>query len=186
MKKSSLLIIPSIMMGILTIPNTAFGLDKACIQMACMPSDSSIQIRGLNCAMSNATCWGNGTDKTGVESCMTCESGYTKVSRSTILNCGGGTLNVTYNTCLLTCTTSNCKSDTSWSSHGTGYQKKGKPFMFRQHHMQNHIFISLCGGILWFFVKRNIRVQSVPQWRYIIRGHNICNGLLYSIGDNGF
>ena len=124
MKKSSLLIIPSIMMGILTIPNTAFGLVTVCRQMACMPSDSSIEVRGINCATSTATCWGSDTDKTGVESCMTCESGYTKVSKSTVLNCGGSTLNASYNTCLLTCTTSNCKSDTSWSSYGTGYQRK--------------------------------------------------------------
>ena len=124
MKKSSLLIIPSIMMGILTIPNTAFGLVTVCRQMACMPSDSSIEVRGLNCAMSTATCWGSGTDKTGVESCTTCESGYTKVSKSIILSCGNGTVTATYNTCLPTCTTSNCKSDTSWSAAGTGYQKK--------------------------------------------------------------
>ena len=167
MKKSSLLIIPSIMMGILTIPNTAFGLLAVCNKVGCMPSDSSIQVRGLNCAMSTGICWGSGTDKTGVESCMTCESGYTKVSKSTILSCGGGTINATYNTCLLTCTTSNCKSDTSWSAAGTGYQKKAN---------------RSCSDSTTCKTTYSYRCAA----GYYGSSSNICNGLLYSIGDNGF
>ncbi len=126
MKKSSYLIPSILAIGCWGIPISANALSGAtiCRAMACTADDAGVINLAQNCSgRASATCVGGESELVGVTTCILCPSGYTMLTKTTTVNCGSGTNTLQYKTCALTCTSSNCKSDTSWSAAGTGYQQ---------------------------------------------------------------
>ena len=116
--KKLLSIITSVGCGILC----ATSANGACYQISCGLTNEGVSPTASNCSVTRAICYSNGSYDVGITSCETCKSGYISISRDTYLYCDGS-LKVTYNTCVPQCTSSNCKSDTSWyQAINAGYQ----------------------------------------------------------------
>ena len=108
---------------VLGIVVDANAVTTICNASVCDSTDSGYSdiTRPTNCYndFKSATCYGDSR----VLSCMSCPTGYTRTSKTVTIPCSGGT--TTWYTCVQDCTgCSNCTSDTSWSSAGTGYEKK--------------------------------------------------------------
>ena len=101
----------------------------ACNQLVCDVTDSQYNniTSPNNCGMGTiidnnlvtATCYA----ESRILSCANCPTGYSKKANTVAIPCSGG--KTTWYTCVQDCTgCSDCTSDTSWSSAGTGYEKK--------------------------------------------------------------
>lgn len=106
----------------MVLPNSVFA-GLPCNKMLCMTGGTWIEAEGTNCSNSAISCWGNSSDKTGVISCTGCKSGYSLLAVSQNLTCDGNIISAEYNTCVETCSSSNCKSDSTWTTIRTGYQR---------------------------------------------------------------
>ena len=83
--------------------------------------DGSVSMPG--CSSMSAQCWETTKGSyTPWYTCLSCQTGYTRTQTSARMGLCG---NANYYYCSQNCTgCSNCTSDTSWSSAGTGYEKK--------------------------------------------------------------
>ncbi len=99
------------------------GAVGICMQEMCSGNDDSYGdiTRPQNCLNNfiSSSCWGTSR----VSSCINCPTGYTRTEKTVTIPCSGGTTK--WYTCVQDCVgCTNCTSDTSWSSAGTGYEKK--------------------------------------------------------------
>lgn len=106
--------------GCIACHNAVYAAE--CVANACDPDDLGYMdinpFASNNCSNPGATCYCGER----VLSCPFCSSGYTRTQDSVALSSGGS---AKYYYCKENCTgCSNCTSDTSWSSAGTGYEKK--------------------------------------------------------------
>lgn len=97
----------------------AYALSGFCNASACADTYYDLNPQAENnCKYASRTCY----CENAVVSCMTCDSGYTRTqSTITIPNAGTGKYYWCEEDCV-GCT--NCTSDSDWSAHSTGYQKK--------------------------------------------------------------
>ena len=96
-----------------------------CRLAACSPNDFGVIDVAENCQHIAATCLTDDNGNLfGITRCTACNPGYTLVQTTFGVTCKNLLHNLPFFTCVQTCTSSNCKSDTSWSAAGTGYQKK--------------------------------------------------------------
>ena len=124
MKKSLYLISPMLVAGCLAMPTKSYGLATVCQQIACPANAAGVSQLAQNCQTTGARCYGGASEMVGTTTCETCRSGYVRVSRTFNATCATRPIRIDYYTCLLACTNSNCKSDTSWSSYGDGYERR--------------------------------------------------------------
>ena len=106
------------------MPTKSYGIATVCQQIACPANAAGVSQLAQNCQTTGARCYGGASEMVGTTTCETCRSGYVRVSRTFNATCATRPIRIDYYTCLLACTNSNCKSDTSWSSYGDGYERR--------------------------------------------------------------
>ena len=95
-----------------------------CRLAACSPNDFGVIDVAENCQYIAATCLTDDNGNLfGITRCTACNPGYTLVQTTLGVTCKNLLHNLPFFTCVQTCTSSNCKSDTSWSTLDTGYQQ---------------------------------------------------------------
>lgn len=111
--------IAAIISVLLLFPSNSYAF-KICSETMSCNGDSSMACMTLNAARCKTSMFKYYEGTYGVKSCTSCNSGESLQELS--ISIPGCSNKVTYNDCCRGC--SSCGSDTNWSAHKEGYEKK--------------------------------------------------------------